>query len=205
MVKPKVLLFDLGGVLVEFVGLQEAPKLLPHPMDLGAIRQKWMASPALERFEAGRCSGAEFARSFVAEWGFDVAPDDFLAIFDGWVRRPFPGTFELLSSLRGRYVLACLSNTNAVHWQRVLDGFGFRHALDRQFASHELGMVKPWPEIYAHVADALDCRPQEIAFFDDGQENVNGARQAGFSAHLVSSHTGLRETLLRLGLVDTDL
>lgn len=202
MVKPKVLLFDLGGVLVEFVGLQEAPKLLPGAMDSRALRQKWVTSPALERFEAGRCSAAEFAASFVAEWGFDVAPEAFLAIFDGWVTRPLPGTFELLSALRGQHVLACLSNTNEVHWQRVLDGFGFRQALDRQFASHELGMVKPWPEIYAHVADALDCRPEDIAFFDDGEENVKGARQAGFSAHLVSGHDALKETLVQLGLLE---
>jgi putative hydrolase of the HAD superfamily len=201
MVRPKVLLFDLGGVLVDFVGLQEAPKLLPQPMDPAEFRRKWVASPALERFEAGRCSWADFARDFIAEWGFDVTPESFLGVFDSWVRDPFPGTFDLLSGLRGRHVLACLSNTNVVHWQRVLDGFGFRHALDRQFASHELGMVKPSPEIYGHVAQALGCRPQEITFFDDGQENVNGARQAGFSAHLVSGHQGLRETLARLGLV----
>src|SRR5262245_5808017 len=147
MAKPKVLLFDLGGVLVDFVGLREAPKLLPQPMDLSEFRRKWMASPALERFEAGRCSAMEFAREFIAEWGFDITPDSFLSVFDSWVREPFPGTFELLSALRGQHVLACLSNTNAVHWQRVLDDFGFRDALDRQFASHELGMVKPWPEI----------------------------------------------------------
>ena len=36
---PKVPLFDLGGVLVEFVGLREARKLLPHAADAGARRQ----------------------------------------------------------------------------------------------------------------------------------------------------------------------
>ena len=49
----KVILFDLGGVLIDFVGLQEVGKLLRHDPGPSEIRSRWIASDAIIRFERG--------------------------------------------------------------------------------------------------------------------------------------------------------
>jgi FMN phosphatase YigB (HAD superfamily) len=85
MAIPKVLLFDLGGVLVEWAGPRELPKLLAASMDPEDLRVKWATSPAVGQFETGRCSEQEFATAFIDEWGLRVDRDRFLEAFSSWV------------------------------------------------------------------------------------------------------------------------
>jgi putative hydrolase of the HAD superfamily len=73
--------------------------------------------------------------------------------------------------------------------------------LHRPFVSHELGLMKPAPEVYTQVARELGCAPGEIAFFDDGPENVDGAAKAGLSAHQTVGPAALRSVLRDLGLL----
>lgn len=53
MATPKVLLFDLGGVLVDSSGLRELPALLPAPMRPEDLRRKWVSSAAVEAIRDG--------------------------------------------------------------------------------------------------------------------------------------------------------
>ncbi len=197
---PKVILFDLGGVLIDFIGLRELGKLLRHDPGPSAIRDRWIASDAIIRFERGNCSPEEFARSFVQEWGLALEPGTFLKTFRTWIEPPFPGVESLLSDLRQSFVLACLSNTNELHWNVMLDVHGFRNCFDWLYASHLIGAVKPDPEIFAHVSRDMGCDPSEIVFFDDGMENVEGARRAGLRAHKVQGFGELRAKAAQLGL-----
>jgi HAD superfamily hydrolase (TIGR01509 family) len=201
MATPRVLLFDLGGVLVDVANLRELPALLPEPMQPEALRRKWVSSPAIGRFECGQCSKEAFATEFSREWGLALAPGDFLERFASWVVAPYPGTGQLLAELDGRFTLACLSNTNAVHWEKVLGMQDLRPVLERPFLSYAMGAMKPSPAVYARVVRELECAPGEIAFFDDGPENVDGAARAGLSAHLTVGPDRLRQVLAGLGLL----
>ena len=92
MAIPEVLLFDLGGVLVESAGLQELPRLLAAPMQPEDLRRKWLTSPAVGLFETGRCAEQEFAAAFIEEWELKLGRDEFLEEFRSWVRAPYAGT-----------------------------------------------------------------------------------------------------------------
>jgi glucose-1-phosphatase len=201
MAIPKVLLFDLGGVLVDWAGPRELPKLLAAPMHPEDLRFKWATSEAVRLFETGRCSEHEFAAAFLGEWDLRVGCDRFLEAFSTWVVGPYADTRELLASLRGQYKLACLSNTNATHWTRMLQMDALEPVHERSFLSFELGLMKPSLELYAHVARELGCEPGDIAFFDDGPANVDGAAKAGLSAHNTVGPAELRSALRGLGLL----
>jgi HAD superfamily hydrolase (TIGR01509 family) len=201
MLGPKVLLFDLGGVLVETGGLGELLSLLGGSIAPEELRHRWVNSPTVARFETGRCTTEEFVANFMAEWALQLETGEFLARFRAWARAPYPGIPDLLASLRGRHVLACLSNTNAIHWEKILGMEGLQPVLERPFASHQLGLMKPTAEVYAHVVRELGCRPKEIAFFDDGPENVNAAAEAGLSAYLTPGPAQLRAALVNIGVL----
>ena len=161
MAIPKVLLFDLGGVLVDFAGLQELPRLLAAPMKPEDSAAQMGDTPRRSGFS--RRAGArssEFAAAFIEEWGLALGRDEFLEEFRSWVRAPYAGTAELLAGLRSRHTLACLSNTNAAHWEKVLQMDGLGPVLDRPFVSHQLGLMKPSLEVYAQVARELGCEPR---------------------------------------------
>ena len=204
MSSPKVLLFDLGGVLVDFVGLRAFSSLLPEPLSPEEVRRRWEASEVFDAFQRGEVSAEAFAQGILAEWRIALDPTAFIALFRSWNRAPLDGAHTLLARLRPRFTLACLSNTNEVHWEDILDGHGLRPHFDRHYASHLLRMAKPDPEIYGLVAADLGRAPAEVVFFDDGPENVEGARAAGMEAHRVEGIAELTATLDRLGLLDGD-
>ncbi len=199
--KPKVILFDLGGVLINFIGLQGVGKLLQNDPAPGEIRNRWIASDAIIQFERGGCSPGEFARTFVEEWGLALDPDTFLEMFRSWIKPPFPGVEDLLSDLRERFILACLSNTNELHWRTMLDEGGLRKSLDKHYASHLIGKAKPNWEVFAFVVQDLGCDPSEIIFFDDGAENIEGAREAGLFAYQAQGFGELEMRASQLGLL----
>ncbi len=72
--KPKALLFDLGGVLVDFVGPERLSDMLNNRFSMHQIRQMWPESPALTKFELGKVSPQVFAKEFILEWGFLPKP-----------------------------------------------------------------------------------------------------------------------------------
>ena len=199
MPQPAVLLFDLGGVLVDNAIFADLPQLLPTPIADADLRARWADSPAVHQFECGQIAADEFAAAFVAEWRLPIAPAAFLERFAAWPRGLYPGAEALLLGLRRRYRIAYLSNCNAVHW----GGFGglLQHA-DDAFSSHLWGVMKPDPAIFAMAVDALGGDPSVICFFDDAPRNVEAARTIGMKAHLTAGFAALEATLRSLGLGD---
>jgi hypothetical protein len=84
-----VVLFDLGGVLVDFGGV--APmKELARIEDDDELWRRWLTCPWVRTFERGGCSPEDFAAGVVREWDLPVAPEDFLATAAEPVRRRRP-------------------------------------------------------------------------------------------------------------------
>jgi HAD superfamily hydrolase (TIGR01509 family) len=194
----EVLLFDLGGVLIDFAGFAELPRLLRDPPSRSEIRGRWIHSEPVQRFERGDIAANEFARSFVAEWELEISPQVFLAEFTSWARGLYPGANELLGRLRASHRLACLSNSNELH--TPLHREAVRPYVERCFFSNELGLVKPQAAIYEHVVGELGVPPARIALFDDTTINVEAAARAGMNAYLTDGLADLEHTLRSLGL-----
>ena len=72
---------------------------------------------------------------------------------------------------------------------------GFEEAVDLLVYSHEVGLAKPDPRIYALTSDRLGVRPDEIVFLDDDEPRVEGARRAGWHAVL---HVSTPESIAAL-------
>ena len=195
-----VLLFDLGGVLIDFAGFDELSRLLPGTPDRAEVRARWIESESVQLFERGGITPLEFARRVIGELELAFSPADFITSFFGWARGPYPGARSLLSRLHPTHRLACLSNSNELHTplhRRSMDPL-----MDRYYFSDELGQVKPDREIFEHVIRDLNVPPQRIAFFDDTPVNVQAARVVGFAAYEVDGIDALRAQLQHLGLLD---
>jgi HAD superfamily hydrolase (TIGR01509 family) len=62
-------------------------------------------------------------------------------------------------------------------------------------------MVKPDRAIYDHLVETYDVAPARCLFIDDNQDNVAGARDAGWQAVKYASPDQLRRELTRRGLL----
>ena len=192
-----VVLFDLGGVLVENTGEQGLSSLLPYQLDRREIWARWLASDAVRRFERGQISPEVFAARFIEEWRLEVGPAAFIEAFVTWPKGLFDGAAALVRNLRAQHRVACLSNTNALHWARFPE---LPELFDSIFASHLTGFLKPDPEAFEHVLRQLEVRAEAVWFFDDLLPNVEAARKLGIRAVQVRTFAEVEPALRAEGL-----
>ena len=202
MLKPELLLFDFGGVLIEFAGPKELGAHVRWPSTPEVILKRWTECPHTDEFERGKLSPVEWAERFIRDWDVNLKPEEFLTKFTTWSRRVLPGAKELLEQLRGRYRLAALSNSNELHWERNTNELRIIELFEFAIASHEVGLCKPDPQIYKIAIDrAKVSSPDAIVFFDDLAANVEAAKSVGMRAFQVRGVDELRDRLISEGLL----
>jgi putative hydrolase of the HAD superfamily len=196
----RIVLFDLGGVLVDWDGTKELRKLAGMGSEADASRF-WLHSPAVRKFESGQCSAEQFGFACVRELGLAIGPDKWLELFVSWDRGPYPGAIDLLGELGSCFDLGCLSNNNDLHWKRVCDFHGFGTLFDHKYLSHEIGMCKPDPRIFQYVLKDLGLPASAIFYLDDSLECVETALQHGIRAVLARGLEEVRQALSRAQLL----
>lgn len=177
----EVLVFDLGGVLVELDGPAIRPEWLPAGTSVMDLKS-WLHSPWVRAFEQGQIEADEFAEALVTCLNLSISPDAWLAHFKVWPKGLYPGAKELLADCRKRFRTAILSNTNGLHWPRMMQEMGLAKWVDQPFASHLLGLAKPDPAIFQRVQEMLGVGSAAIGFFDDNADNVAAARACGWNS-----------------------
>jgi putative hydrolase of the HAD superfamily len=195
-----IVLFDLGGVLIDFGGV-DAMKELARIDDDELLWHRWLSCPWVRRFECGDCSNADFATGMVDEWELDVTPDDFLDQFESWLGGPLPGAEALVDEVRRTHPAGCLSNTNALHWDRNFVRWPILDAFDFRFLSFQLGIVKPDRALFERVAELLPVDPGRVLFLDDNLVNVEGAQSVGFLAARVRGVDEARRALVECSIL----
>ncbi len=186
----QLIVFDLGGVMVRLQPSWAAAfgaAGLPVPTRLGEVDLAKQVSDLVNREEQGLLGKTGFFSSVASLLG--VRDVELEAVSSRYLIEPYPGVDDLLDELASSGVqTACLSNTNAHHWE-VMTGSGPAalplHRLHYRFASHELGCRKPDPAIYERVVRDTGVAPEAVVFFDDREENIQAALAAGWHAHVI--------------------
>jgi putative hydrolase of the HAD superfamily len=195
-----VVLFDVGGVLVELRGIATMLGWFGGSVSVEDMWRLWLSSPVVRRFETGRTTPDEFAEQIIRELSLPVSPEEFVASFQSWFVGLHPGALELVQSLPARYTRATLSNTSVLHWARMRE-VELEDAFHHHFASHLTGKIKPDQDAYQNVLDTLGCSAESVFFLDDNQLNIEAARQIGMRAIQVRSPAEARQALVEAGIL----
>jgi len=200
----RVLLFDVGGVLVQLSGIDIMLEWLGHAMTADEMWVKWLRSASVREFETGKLDATEFAERVTREFGLLVEPQAFLESFTYWPTGLYPGTLEMLARIPGRYRRALLSNSNALHWPRVRNDMQLGAAFDSHFISHLTGYIKPDADAFEHAAESLGCPPAQVLFLDDNLLNVEAAQGIGMHAIRVRGPAEVQHVLTDFGIIERD-
>ena len=146
-----IVLFDLGGVLVDLGGVGPMKELSAIDTD-DEFWDRWLTCRWVRGFERGECTPEEFAAGIVEDWGLRVTAAAFLEAFQDWPGRLFPGAETLVEQVHAKVPIGCLSNTNALHWDRHFGTWPILEQFDYRFLSFELGVVKPDRSLRIRVA-----------------------------------------------------
>ena len=198
----RVLLFDVGGVLVQLSGVQVMLGWLGNRLTADEMWRRWLQSVPVRQFETGRIDASEFAAGVVSEFGLAVEPQRFLETFIEWPTGLYPGTLEMLARIPRCYRRVILSNSNSLHWPRVLNDMQLGSVFDSCFVSHLTGRIKPDADAFEHVVDSLGCIPSQVLFLDDNLLNVEAARSLGMHAVRVQGAADSQRVLTELGIIE---
>lgn len=186
MQKLKNLILDLGGVLlnIDFSKTKKAFEALGVE-NFDAFFTQYHASQLFENLETGKISPIQFYEKFREETELNVSD---IAIMNAW--NAMLGNFpkervEYLQSLGKKYRLFLLSNTNFIHYEAFMKdfkdayGYFFNTLFLQAFYSHEIGLRKPYPEIFQYVLQEGGMKPEETLFIDDTKTNTDTAQSMG--------------------------
>ena len=179
----KTILFDLGNVVIPF-DFKRAYAKMAELCGCSAeeVPARIRATGLVAPFEKGEMEAEEFVRKFSAALNVNITYQEFC---DWWSSVFLPETLvseEFLEDLGRRHRLLALSNTNAIHFAMVKEGYPLLRHFDGYVLSHEVGAAKPEAKIYREAIARAECCAEECFFTDDLAVNIEAARAHGMDA-----------------------
>jgi glucose-1-phosphatase len=194
-------IFDFGNVICSFdVDIFLAKLHEGSGLDVETLRDRIYGSRLHSRYERGEISSVEFHREIVRRIGVDVPAEELAERFCD-IFTPIGSTQDLIRSLKGKYRLGLLSNTNEWHYLRHIRKVPVFPLFDTVTLSFEVGALKPEPEIYLDALRKLSLPPEACVFIDDIGKYAEGAAEVGIRGIRYTGHAELVRELSGLGVL----
>ena len=206
---PRAILLDLGDVLIDIhfeQALQEwlrfaqdnatsAPVDARHRQlaamtntDKLALISQISGDASYQRHERGEIDFAEFASALNNELRLDLSEAQWRRGWNAVLGEALPGAEQLVRRAAKQCPVFLFSNTNATHQTHWLAQHQqLFEPMDALFVSNELGLRKPDAPAYQAVVRKIGIGAERIVFFDDRQDNIDGAKRAGLQAFRATS------------------
>ncbi len=188
--RPQFVYLDLGNVLLYFdhgLAVRSMARIANvHP---DRLREVVFDGDLQIRYETGLISSEEFIDQISQKLDKPLNTNAMiLAAADIFI--PNAQMLPVLQSLRRTGIpLGLLSNTCDAHWKWIVE-LQYPQVTDwfsKTILSFEVGCMKPHPDIYRIATEIAACAPDKIFFADDREDNVQGAREAGWQAEVFTS------------------
>ena len=199
----KAIVFDYGQV----ISLPQDPKAIDALAQKAGVERGKFEPVFLhlrKDYDRGTVSAREYIGNVLSH--FDIKMDEkgideMIAMdLDSW-KQINPETVALMEELKERgYTLGILSNmpNEFLCWARS-NAYVFSLPQKSLF-SCEVNLLKPGEAIYRRLLSLFELEGEEIVFFDDSEENAEGARKLGIKAFLWTGAEKARSDLLSVGV-----
>ena len=206
MAKIDTVVFDLGGVLVDWNPYYLYRKIMQSEEDINLFFKEVCTSDWNEEQDAGRPL-SEGTELLVKQ--FPEKADLIKAYYDRWTEMlggPIHGTVDILSRIRSTPGMKtyALTNWSAETFPIALDRYEFLHWFDGRVVSGEEKTRKPFPRIYQTLIERFSIDPERSVYLDDNQRNLTPAAELGFTALHFTTPAQLAEDLETLGVFQGD-
>jgi putative hydrolase of the HAD superfamily len=200
----KVILFDLGNVLIDF-DFSIAAKRFAYFCEKGPkeITGLFLSSNIINLFEEGKISPKDFFSQVKDMLDLNISYARFIPIWNEvfFLSAKNRSVYSLANNLRNNYRIAVLSNTNMLHYDYIKEYFPVFNIFNEVFASCKMGLIKPDPRIYKQVLEALDVKPEEVFYTDDREELVKSAAALKINGFVFTDYKKLKSDLINLGVI----
>jgi putative hydrolase of the HAD superfamily len=197
----EVIFFDLGNVILPFNNYQIAEKLCRFSQKEEFREPEKIFSylfdlenGVINDFDRGRVSPSEFFQSIKEYLGLSIAFEKFIPIWTD-IFTEDREVSEIIRSLKGKWRLGLLSNTDPLHFHYIVSTFPIVSALEKWILSYEVGFKKPDARIFQRAMEWASVEPEKILFIDDTKGHVEAAASLGIQGIHFRSGEQLRGEL----------
>ena len=184
----KFFVFDLGGVLSVPMVSKKLYEQIKWKVSYEEFLDKFNNSEESIKVHKGEISTKEFFEYLKRYMDDNITLEEFKNIYVN-NNKFFNDTIEIIKKLKNLgYKVYLLSNLKEIDYEKFIKHFDIS-IFNELFLSFKLGMLKPNDDIYQHVINKLNTKPEKIYFFDDNKENVEGAIKNGINAYQVTGET----------------
>ena len=201
LLRPTAVVFDLGGVLVDWNPRYLFRRLLPDDETV----ERFLAEVCTTEWNAAQDAGRSWEEA-VAEASARF-PDDakyIAAYHERWwetIAGQIDGTVDILAELRASAVaLFALTNWSAEKFDLTFPRFEWMSWFDGIVVSGRERIVKPDRRLYEVLLDRYRLEPARTVYVDDVMANVAAARELGMISLHFTGPGRLRADLRHLEL-----
>ncbi len=177
----KTIIFDLGGVLIDWNPDYVYNTIFDKPEDKKWFYDNICTSDWNEEQDAGR-SLTDATALLVSQ--FPEQEANIRAYYDRWtemLRGPIQETVDVFRELkdRGEYQILALTNWSAETFPIALERYDFLHWFDGRVVSGEEKTRKPYIDIYQTLVNRFNVDPTKALYTDDNSRNLLPAKELG--------------------------
>lgn len=203
MQKISTLIFDLGGVLIDWNPEYVFRQTIPDEERRAFFFQNICTHDWNVEQDAGRpiAVATELLVTQFPEWTSEIK--DFYGRWEEMLGGPIDATVELLRELReqGQHRLIALTNWSAETFPVALERYEFLQWFEGIVVSGDEKTRKPFPQIYQTLLDRFNVNPKEAVFIDDSHANILGAEALNIKGIHFQSPAQLRQQLQEWNVV----
>jgi HAD superfamily hydrolase (TIGR01509 family) len=194
------LIFDLGNIFIR-VDPEESIRQMEQASssDHEQILSYFTLSDTVRQYEKGLMSSEKFYNHSKRDLKLELSMSQFKILWLSMLS-PFEPMIQWLNTIRNRYQIMALSNTNEWHIRHCEAAFPFMQWFRQRLYSCRLGTIKPEPDIYQKALSAADVPKEQVLFIDDRQENVNAAVALGIRSIHFTGYDSFQETWQNLNI-----
>jgi len=197
----KTIIFDFGGVIlnIDYYKTSNAFNNLGVASFDDMYSQK-NADPLFSNLEEGKLNEEGFYESFRRSTNLQSTNQEIEGAWNAMLLGYRKEALDTLKSIKHKYRLFLLSNTNIIHLQAFnkiyKDEVGqgcLADYFDKIYYSHEIGFRKPNAEAYEYVLKENNLSPSETLFIDDSIQNIETANTLGLQTIFLKERAGIED------------
>ena len=183
----KAIIFDFGGVILN-IDYNKTSKAFT---DLGVKNFDEMysqknANPLFHDLEEGKINEEEFYNAFRTSRQLKLTDQQIKKAWNAILLRYREEALQTLATIKNKYRLYLLSNTNSIHhkefnkiFEDQIGSGSLNDYFDKAYYSHEIKLRKPGKDAYQYVLKENSLSPSETLFIDDSIQNIEAAKSLG--------------------------
>lgn len=194
----KTIIFDLGGVLIDW----NPEYVYLNVFDGDREKMQWFFdNVCTHEWNENQDAGYSLAKATEDRIKLFPEHEDLIRMFYGrWEEMlggPIEGTVKILKKLveSKKFQIVALTNWSHETFPIALDTFDFLHWFEGILVSGEEKTRKPFKDIYELTLNRFNIEAEHSIFIDDNLRNINAAKELGINTIHFQNPQQLKEQL----------